>query len=323
MSRSRPLLSIVCPAFQEEEVLPLFHKELAAVLDRLEADWRAEVIYVDDGSVDRTLPVLKEMAAADRRIRYFSLSRNFGHQAALTAGMEQARGDIVISMDSDLQHPPEVIPALLEKWREGFDVVLTIRAEDQRLSLTKRLTSKLFYRIMGALSSTDIRMSASDFRLMSRPALNALLRLQEHHRFLRGMVQWIGFRSAEIHFHPRQRQAGKTKYTLRRMLRLAGDGLFSFSTAPLRLATYLGAIALCMGAAHTLWLAVTWLFGSSTTSTGWHYLMVSAEIMGGAILCGLGTVGTHVGRIFEQVKERPLYLVKELSKDLANVPPVK
>ncbi len=314
MLAQRTLLSIVCPAFQEEEVLPLFHEELAAVLVPLEADFAVEIIYVDDGSSDATLAVLKDMAARDPRIRYFSLSRNFGHQAALTAGLERARGAVIISMDSDLQHPPEIIPRLLEKWQAGHEVVLTIRGDDQRLGLTKRLTSRLFYRIMGALSATDIRVSASDFRLLSRKALDGLLQLKERHRFLRGMVQWVGFPSAEVYFQPGERKAGKTKYTLKRMLRLAGDGLFSFSTAPLRMATYLGVAVLLVGALQTLWFFAGWLLGTDV-SAGWTYLMVTTDLLSGAILCSVGILGEYLGRIFEQVKGRPVYVLKEQSNN--------
>lgn len=315
MAAKLPLLSIVSPAYQEEEVLPMFHRELAAVLARLENTFRVEIIYVDDGSRDHTLAVLKELAADDERVRYFSLSRNFGHQAALTAGLEQARGEVIISMDSDLQHPPAVIPALLAKWREGFDVVLTIRGEDERLGLMKRLTSRLFYRVMAALGDTDIRMAASDFRLLTRKSLGALLQLKERHRFLRGMVQWLGFPAAEVHFQPAARQAGHTKYTLRRMLRLAGDGLFSFSLVPMRLATYLGALAILVGLGHALWFVGDRLAGSSTVTLGWTYLLVSLHFIGGAILCSLGILGEYVGRIFEQVKQRPLYVLKDQSRD--------
>jgi dolichol-phosphate mannosyltransferase len=194
-------------------------------------------------------------------------------------------------------------------------VVLTIRGEDERLGLMKRLTSKLFYRVMGALSDTDIRMAASDFRLLTRKALNALLQLKERHRFLRGMVQWLGFPAAEVHFQPDERKAGATKYTFRRMLRLAGDGLFSFSSAPLRLAGYAGALAILIGLGHSVWLLVDLVRSGGRASPGWSYLVASTHFLGGAILCALAVVGEYVGRIFEQVKERPLYVLKGQSHD--------
>jgi dolichol-phosphate mannosyltransferase len=315
MARERRKLSIVCPAFNEEEVLPHFHRELCIVLANLEADYEFEVIYVDDGSRDGTLAVLRELAARDTRVRYLSFSRNFGHQAALTAGLEVARGEAVITMDSDLQHPPELLPVLLEKWREGFEVVLTIRAEDRRLGLVKRYTSKFFYRVMRLLSDTDIRMAAADYRLMSRKAVDALLQLRETHRFLRGMVQWIGFPAAEVSFRPAGRRAGVSKYSLRRMLNLAGDGILSFSRVPLRAATFLGLVALGFGLLGSLYLAGCWLVGGEQPGAGWGVLLATLHLLGGCILCALGLVGEYVGRIYEQVKGRPLYVLKERSAD--------
>ena len=313
MAGEKPLVSIVCPAFQEEEVLPLFHRELADALAPLEADYRFEILYVDDGSPDGTLEVLKQLARHDGRVAYLSLSRNFGHQAALTAGLEHAQGDAIISMDSDLQHPPHVLGQLLQTWRQGHDVVITIRADDHRLSLFKRCTSGVFYRLMALMSDTDIRLAASDFRLLSRRALQALLQLREQHRFLRGMVQWLGFRSAEVAFMPDERRAGQSKYTLRRMLRLAGDGLFSFSRAPLRLATYLGLGAVGMGLAHSAWSIGQAVRGVERGPAELTYLLLATHLLGGAILCALGFLGEYVGRIYEQVKDRPVYILKEQS----------
>jgi dolichol-phosphate mannosyltransferase len=311
MSDEKTLVSVVCPAFQEEEVLPLFHRELSATLAALERDYRFEILYVDDGSRDGTLDVIKQLARTDPRVTYLSLSRNFGHQAALTAGLEHARGEAVISMDSDLQHPPRVLPLLLRKWQEGHDVVITIREDDRRLGLFKRLTSAAFYRLMSLFSDTDIRLAASDFRLLSRKALQALVQLREHHRFVRGLVQWLGFRSAEIVFTPDERRAGQSKYNLRRMLRLAGDGLFSFSRVPLRLATYLGLLAVAVGLGHSAWCLVEVLRGADQRQTALHYLLLATHLLGGATLFALGILGEYVGRIYEQVKGRPLYVLKE------------
>ncbi len=317
MSGEKTLVSIVCPAFQEEEVLPLFHRELAAALVPLEKDYSFEILYVDDGSRDGTLDVLKLLARQDPRVAYLSLSRNFGHQAALTAGLEHARGAAIISMDSDLQHPPRVLPQLLETWQQGYDVVITIRADDQRLSLFKRYTSAAFYRVMALLSDADIRLGASDFRLLSRRALQGLLQLREQHRFLRGMVQWLGFPSAEIPFTPDQRRAGQSKYTLRRMLRLAGDGLFSFSRVPLRLASYLGLAAVGIGLAHSAWCVFQAVRGAEHTPLDLEYLTVATHLLGGTILAAVGFLGEYVGRIYEQVKGRPIYILKEQSPRLA------
>ena len=310
MTTNKTKLSIVCPAYEEEAVLPLFHKELCGVLAELEREFDIEIVYVDDGSRDGTLRTLSDLANADHRIRYLSLSRNFGHQAALTAGLDHATGDVIISMDSDLQHPPAIIPQLLQKWREGNDVVLTIREDDERLSVAKRMTSRLFYGVMRKLSDTDIRTSASDFRLMTRKAVKGLLQLREHHRFLRGMVQWLGFRAAEVHFKPDERKAGQSKYTLQKMVRLAGDGLFSFSRLPLRIATYLGLIV----TAFALLYSVAWITHSFLTPEdvdhAWTFLFFSTHLLGGCILLGIGILGEYIGRIYEQVKDRPLYVLK-------------
>jgi dolichol-phosphate mannosyltransferase len=227
--------------------------------------------------------------------------------------MEQARGDAVVTMDSDLQHPPALLPALLQKWRDGFDVVLTIREEDPRLGFVKRFTSRLFYRVMRALSSTDIRMAAADYRLLSRKAVNALLRLRETHRFLRGMVQWLGFPAAEVPFRPGGRKAGVSKYGLRRMLNLAGDGILSFSRVPLRVATFLGLAAVALGLIGSAAFAGHWLLSSDNGGAGWMVLLLATQLLGGSILCALGLIGEYVGRIYEQVKDRPLYVLKDAS----------
>jgi dolichol-phosphate mannosyltransferase len=313
MSDEKPLVSIVCPAFQEQEVLPHFHRELADALALLDHAYRFEVLYVDDGSRDGTLDIIKDLARQDPRVAYLSLSRNFGHQAALTAGLEHARGDAVISMDSDLQHPPRVLAELLKHWREGHDVVITVRADDERLSLFKRWTSKAFYAVMGLVSDTDIRLAASDFRLLSRRALAGLLQMREQHRFVRGMVQWLGFQTAEVAFTPDERKAGQSKYTLQRMLRLAGDGVFSFSRVPLRIATYLGLLAIALGVGHSAWWLLQTVRGVEYSPMGFEYLTLVTHLIGGGILCALGIVGEYVGRIFEQVKGRPVYILKEES----------
>jgi polyisoprenyl-phosphate glycosyltransferase len=308
-------LSIVCPAFEEEEVLPHFHAELCAALAPLEDEYVLEILYIDDGSRDGTLDYLRHLAATDHRIRYLSFSRNFGQQAALTAGMEHARGDVVITLDSDLQHPPSLIPALLQEWRNGHDIVLTYREDDPRLSQFKRLSSRAFNRVMRWLSDTPVSAAASDYRLLSRKAVDALLRLPEKHRFLRGMVNWLGFRTTTVAFHPATRGAGATKYTVRRMLALAVDAMLSFSKVPLRLSMLLGALLLVLGIGHGTLLLGLALLGPSIG--GWQVVLLALFLIGGSILCSLGIVGEYIGRIYEQVKARPLYLLKEASPELA------
>jgi glycosyltransferase involved in cell wall biosynthesis len=219
---------------------------------------------------------------------------------------------VIISMDSDLQHPPDLIPALLAKWKEGYEVVLTIREDDPRLGRFKRLTSRVFYQAMKVLSDTEVRMAASDFRLMSAKAVNALLQLPETHRFLRGMVNWVGFPTAALSFQPASRGGGVSKYTVRRMANFAIDALFSFSKVPLRLSLVLGFLALCLGlgvAAFGLGEALL----VTTADAGWTTLLAAVLLVGGCILCSLGLVGEYVGRVYDQVKARPLYLLKETS----------
>jgi glycosyltransferase involved in cell wall biosynthesis len=317
MSAQPAVLSLVCPAFKEEEVLPLFHRELTAVLSGLDGTFQAEILYVDDGSPDRTLQVMKALAAQDPRVRFYSLSRNFGKEAALLAGLEQARGDLVIILDTDLQHPPRLIPTLLQKWREGFEVVLTTKEEDMNVGWVKRLTSKIFYKWMGKFSKLNFADAVADYCLLTRRAVNGLVRLREGHRFMRGMVQWLGYPTTKIQFRPDDRPAGQSKYNLFRLLALASDGMFSFSRAPLRIATWLGVLAAAMGLGHSAWLALQLLRGSADISLAWSYLIIATHFLGGAILCCLGILGEYVGRIFEQVKDRPVYLLKDQSNEAA------
>jgi glycosyltransferase involved in cell wall biosynthesis len=222
---------------------------------------------------------------------------------------------VVIMMDSDLQHPPDLIPELMKRWQDGFDVVLTIRQDDPRLSRFKRWSSKCFYRLLSLVSDTEIRMSAADYRLMSRRALDSLLELKETHRFLRGMVQWLGFPSAHVSFQPVSRKAGVSKYTLRRMVNLAFDGLISFSKVPLRISMLLGLGAIGFGLISGTVFFIQWLFAAEVTSVFSAFLLTSLYLMGGCILCGLGIVGEYVGRVYDQVKERPLYVIKETCWD--------
>jgi dolichol-phosphate mannosyltransferase len=310
-------LSVVCPAFEEEKVLPRFHAELCAALAPLQPEFQIEIVYVDDGSCDRTLDFLRRLARTDPRVQYLSFSRNFGQQAALTAGMEHACGDIVITLDSDMQHPPVLIPTLVEKWKEGHDIVLTLREDDPRLSYFKRLTSRAFYQVMRWLSDMDLRAGASDYRLMTRKALDSLLQLHETHRFLRGMVNWLGFPTTTVRFAPDTRGAGVSKYTLRRMVSLALDGMLSFSKLPLRLSFGLGMGVLLGALGYAGFAVLQGLFGSGPVGWGYHILLLAVLLTSGCVLSCLGIVGEYLARVYEQVKVRPLYLLKETSPRLA------
>jgi dolichol-phosphate mannosyltransferase len=315
MTQTKPLLSVVSPVFEEEAALPAFHRALCEVLDWIAGEYDAEVVYVDDGSGDGTLPLLRRLAAADGRVRYLSFSRNFGHQAALTAGLEGARGDVVVTLDSDLQHPPALIPTLLAQWRAGHDVVVTIREEDPALGRFKRLSSRWYYALLSRFSEAPIRPAAADFRLTSRRALDALLRLRETHRFLRGMVEWLGFPAAEVRFTPAPRAAGASKFTLRRLLAFGFDGLLSFSRAPLRAPLYLGLALALAGLAYGAGGLAGRLAGLA--AQGPSATLAALLVVGGAVLWSLGVLGEYVGRIYEQVKGRPLYVVKESSPERA------
>jgi dolichol-phosphate mannosyltransferase len=308
MSNDLLHLSVVCPAFDEEEVLPHFHAELRRALETLDDQYRIEIIYVDDGSRDGTLGVLRRLASVDEGVRYLSLSRNFGHQAALTAGLEYARGDAVVTLDSDGQHPPSLIPDLVQRWKEGADVVVGVRASDRRLGPFKRASSALFYRLLRRWSDLDVREGVADFRLLSRKATDALLRLRESHRYLRGMIQWLGFVVAEAPYAPEARGAGASKYTLRRMLRLAGDGLYSFSRAPLRLSVTAG---LGMTAASLLTALTVVQVRTARTDPVFITVIVGLHMIAASAFIAVGVLGEYVARVHDEAKDRPIYLVKE------------
>jgi polyisoprenyl-phosphate glycosyltransferase len=319
MTTTKALLSIVSPVYEEEEVLPHFHRVLGEVLDGLADEYDAEIILVDDGSRDGTLALLRQMAADDPRVRYFSFSRNFGHQAAITAGLENARGDAVVTLDCDLQHPPSLIPVLMQKWREGYDIVATVREDDRTVGLWKRLTSRVFFRLMRLLSEEEVREAASDYQLLSRKALQALLLMGETHRFLRGMVNWLGFPTATVPFRVAEREAGASKFTFGRLTGFATDALLSFSKIPLRLPFFLGAAVVFIGLLYAVYGLARVIAAGAVLEPGWITVLATLHLIGGSILCSVSLVGEYVGRIYEQVKGRPLYLLKESSP----APPAK
>jgi glycosyltransferase involved in cell wall biosynthesis len=308
MDAKKPLVSIVCPAFNEEEVLPSFIREIRQVVGQLDGSFAFEVLFVDDGSSDGTLELLRQFARQDRRVRYLSLSRNFGHQAAFFAGMEHARGDVVILMDSDLQHPPALIPVLLDRWREGHDVVVTLR-QGERPGLLHNLAARCFVKLISWLSPLHLRQRMTDHCLLSRRASMDLLRLQETHRYLRGMIQWLGYSVAEVTYQPGDRRAGQSKFTLFRLFAYGLDGLISFTRAPLRLSYLLGMVFLLVGFAVMGRGLLGDVERAEATAIPAFWLLASLHVVGGSILIALGLVGEYVARIFEQVKGRPHYLL--------------
>lgn len=308
MTEHRPLVSVVCPAYREQEVLPHFHAELSRVLSSLESQYQFEILYVDDGSKDRTLEAMKILAAGDARVRVLSLARNFGKEAALQAGLEHADGELIITMDTDLQHPPELIPQLLEKAKQPVDLVITVRQEYQKPGWFNQLGTQAFYRILESLSEVEIRRETSDFLLMKRNVADVLMRMQEKHRLMKGLIHWMGFAYLEVPFHVKERTHGQTKFSFFRLLALGKDCLFSFSKKPLTLATTFGGITLVVGLAWALLGLVQVVLGNADGMA--HYMIVSSHVLAGAILLAIGILGEYVGRIWEQVRSRPNYLLK-------------
>jgi glycosyltransferase involved in cell wall biosynthesis len=319
MTGKTPVVSIVCPAYQEEIVLPRFHDRLVSVLAGLDADYRFEVIYVDDGSTDGTLDRMRQIAQRDPRVRYLSLSRNFGKEAALTAGLAQAVGDAVISMDTDLQHPPDLIPKLISYWRAGFDIVRTERLQMHQDSISRRLSAWLFHGLMRRLSGVR-ELATSDYGLLSRRVVDALRQMPEAHRYVRGLVSWMGFPTAVVPCPIATRGGGTSKFTSARLLTLAGDGVLSFSRLPLRLSLFMGLGLLLLGLLDGAGIILWSVLAHGLLHWELHVLVSLDLVLGGFVLCGLGVVGEYVGRIYEQVKQRPIYLLKEQSPSTISQP---
>ncbi|MEW6252322.1 MAG: glycosyltransferase family 2 protein [Planctomycetota bacterium] len=301
-----PVLSVVVPVFNERENLVPLLDRVRAVLSSLSGGY--EIVFVNDGSTDATAERLAHLCAADPRLRSVHLSRNFGHQAALYAGLAHARGDAVIMMDGDLQHPPELIAELLARWQAGYEVVQTIREQPADESPVKRATSRWFYRVLSALTQLHVTPGAADFRLMTRPAVDAFLACSERRRFNRGLVQWIGFRYTEVPYRAEPRFAGRSKYSYRAMIRLAGDAIFSFSSWPLRLAGLVGAFVSLAAAAYLVFVLAAALFAK--TQPGWSSTLAAVLILGGVNLLVMWILGEYVGRLYEEVKQRPIFIIR-------------
>ena len=305
---SEKLLSVVIPCFNEEEVVRQTHARLKSVLDPIAM--RHELIYVNDGSRDNTLQILKELQAQDDSVRVVSFSRNFGHQLAVTAGIDAASGDAVILIDSDLQDPPEVIPEMLQKWSEGYHVVYGVRELREGESHFKLFTAKLFYRLINVISEVMIPLDAGDFRLMDRRVVEVLRNMPERDRFVRGMVSWVGFKQYPLKYLRAQRAAGESKYPLRKMLLFAIDGLLSFSIVPLRISTLIGFGAATLSVVGVFYALVLRLF-TGIWAPGWTLMFISVFFLGGVTLSCLGIIGEYVGRIYRELKLRPLYVIDE------------
>ena len=303
-------LTIICPTYNEEEGIEHFYQELKKEISKLAA-YDASVLFVDDGSRDNTYSLLQSIAASDQKVQVIRFSRNFGHQMALLAGIDHADTDVIVMMDSDLQHPPSVIPRLLAEYEKGNDVVCTIRDDTKTVGLLRRAVGTLFYWGINQLSDVHIKENASDFRLMSGRAARVIRTgIRERNMFLRGIVGWIGFKQANVHFTTAERKAGVSKYSIGRLLQLATSGIISFSKKPLRAASVVGGVLALVGFCVALVTLVQY-FTSSALPSGWATLVILLSLFGGVQLIFLGIIGEYIGAIFDEVKGRPRYIVED------------
>ncbi len=307
MGLEKQLISIVVPVFNEQDNIDNFYQEVVKYMEPLA--YCFELIFIDDGSGDATPLILERLAQADERVRALIMARNFGHQVALTCGLDYARGQAVITMDGDMQHPPEMIPLLLAEWENGFEVVQTVRINTEGVSWFKSFTSGMFYKLMNVMSNVRVTEGGSDFRLLDRKVVDSFCRFRERARFIRGMISAIGYRQTYIEFVAPRRFAGQSKFSLRRMLHFALDGITAYSKTPLRIAFYVG---IAMGFASivlTMQVLYIRLFTDEAVP-GWATITASILLLGGLQLSGIGIIGEYIGRIFEEVKQRPLYWLR-------------
>lgn len=305
------LHSIVIPVYNERYGIQVLYERMSAVADQM-APLRCEIILVNDGSSDGSAEELERICALDSRFKVLHFSRNFGHQIAITAGMEWSSGRTITVMDADLQDPPELIFEMLERWRHGYEVVYAVRRTRHGETAFKRWTAMAFYRLIRRLTNVDIPLDTGDFRLMDRRAVEAVLKMSEKHRFVRGMVSWVGFRQTGVLYDRAERQFGKTHFPFRKMFKFALDGITSFSALPLRLSTYLGLFASAASVLLGVWVILAHYF-SNTLVTGWTSTMLTVLFFGGIQLLALGVIGEYLGRIYDEVKNRPLYIVARSS----------
>jgi glycosyltransferase involved in cell wall biosynthesis len=307
---SAPLLSIIIPMYHEAAGMDLLFQRLLPILETITPDW--EILCINDGSRDATLERLRDWHRQEPRIRYLSLSRNFGKEAALTAGLEHARGQAVIPLDADLQDPPELIPEMVAQWRLGFKVVLATRRDRGSDSWSKRASALLYYRLIGKLTAIDIPSNTGDFRLMDAQVVQVMRLLPERTRFMKGLFAWTGFRTTTLYFDREARAEGEAKQTVRKLWGLAKDGVFSFTTLPLQLTTYLGVLISVVAFSYAAWMILRVIF-FGVDVPGYASLMAAVLCMGGIQLICLGIIGEYIGRIYHEAKNRPLYVIEESS----------
>ncbi|WP_286912189.1 glycosyltransferase family 2 protein [Flavobacterium sp. UBA4197] len=302
----RKLVSIIIPAYNEAENVRHIFDKIKVVFDTLPYNW--EVIFIDDGSKDETINTVMALSKENNNVYFLEFSKNFGHQLAVKAGLDNAYGDCVVSLDCDAQHPPEIIPDMLVKWEEGYDIVYTIREEDKRLSKAKRSTSNLFYKLVNSLSDIELEAGTADFRLLDRKVVNVFRNFHETEPFLRGLIKWLGFKQHGIHYSPAERFAGSSKYSVKKMIHLALHGVTSFSIKPLYTAVYLG---LSMSLLSLLYIPyVIYAFYSHIEVSGWASTIMTIVFFGGLQLIMLGIIGIYVGKMFMQTKNRPNYIIR-------------
>lgn len=297
-------ISLVIPIYNEERTIPELYRRVKAVADQIPF---VEIILVDDGSSDHSCEMIEKISRDDYRFKVLVLSRNFGHQAAIFSGIEHATGDAIVLMDADLQDPPELIPKMIEEWKKGYNVVYGVRIEREGDTFFKKFTASIFYRLMKRFANVDLPLDAGDFRLMDKKVRESLLSMEEYHKFLRGMISWLGFKQVGIPYHRDKRFAGETKYPFRKMLKFAWDGMSSFSQVPLRLAIWIGGAMCGFSFIYIVYALLRNIFGQ--TVRGWTSLVVLFLLVSGVQLFSIGIVGLYIGKIFEEVKKRPIYLL--------------
>lgn len=311
MTVEKPLLSIVVPIYFEEDTIREFYTRMKAVLISIGPDLRHELIFVNDGSSDGSLVILKELAGRDSSVRVINFSRNFGHQIAITAGIDNAAGDAVVVIDGDLQDPPEVIRGMVEKWREGYKVVYGVRSTRKGESRFKLLSARLFYRLIAQLSEVKLPLNSGDFRLMDRVVVEVLSEIREENRYIRGLISWVGFSQYGLEYERDSRYAGETKFNVKKMVKFALDGITSFSDRPLRLSSKLGMVTTLFAFLAMIWLIIGRLFYPERSTAGWTSLFVVVLFLGGIQLISIGVLGEYIGRIYRETKQRPLYVIAD------------
>ncbi len=305
------MISIIVPCYNEEQVIRETHKQLSLVFKQVINKYNYEIIFVNDGSKDKTFEILKLIAKTDYHVKLINFSRNFGHQIAVTAGIDYSEGDAVVLIDADLQDPPALILDFISKWEAGYDVVYAIRRKRDGESLFKKLTAKWFYRTLRSITDVEIPMDTGDFRLMDRKVVDQLKTIKERHRFIRGLVSWVGFKQLGIEYDRAERYAGETKYPLKKMIRFSIDAITSFSFLPLRVASILGMTSSSFGLIGIL-IALYLRLGTNITLPGWTSLMIVVLFLGGLQLFILGVMGEYLGRIYDETRSRPLYIIQDI-----------